>query len=96
MMLDMTKFHSLIPVFDPYEYYMDLCYELCLSIKHGKNFKVGYYMQTSRPNLFIPAILIGTIDFYHFILLSLTLTLPGGHKVSAKQILLASFSCTFI
>ena len=45
----------------------------------------------------------GTIDFYHFILLSLTLTLAGGHKISAKQnllasvshiLLLASFSCT--
>ena len=41
-----------------------------------------------------PARLIGTIDFYHFIPLSLTLTLPGGHKVSAKQNLLASM-CTF-
>ena len=35
---------------------------------------------------------IGTIDFCHFIRLSLTLTLPWGHKVSAKQNLLASFS----
>ena len=35
--------------------------------------------------------LIGTIDFYHFVPLSLTLTLPGGDKVSAKQNLLASF-----
>ena len=29
--------------------------------------------------------LIGTIDFYHFIPLWLTLTFAGGHKVSAKQ-----------
>ena len=35
---------------------------------------------------------IGTIDFYHFVPLSLTLTLAGGHKVSTKQNLLASFS----
>ena len=33
---------------------------------------------------FIRAILLGTTDFCHFVLLSLTLTLPGGHKVSAK------------
>ena len=46
------------------------------------------------PNLFIPAMLIGTIDFNHFILLSLILTLPAGHKVIAKQNLLASFSTT--
>ena len=32
--------------------------------------------------------LTGTVDFYT---LSLTLTLPGGHKVSVKQTLLASF-----
>ena len=37
---------------------------------------------------------ICTINFYHFIPLSLTLTLPGGHKVSTKQNLLASFSRT--
>ena len=45
--------------------------------------------------LFIPAMLIDTIDFYHFILLPLTLTLAGGHKISAKQNLWAWFSCTF-
>ena len=34
----------------------------------------------------------GTIDFCHFIPLSLTLTLPGPHKVSIKQNVVASFS----
>ena len=34
---------------------------------------------------FIPAMLIGTIDFHHFIPLLLTLTALAGHKVSAKQ-----------
>ena len=29
--------------------------------------------------------LIGTIDFYHFIPLSLILTLPGSHKVSKAK-----------
>ena len=37
-------------------------------------------------------LVIGTIDFYHFIPLSVTLTLLGGHKVSAKENLLALFS----
>ena len=37
---------------------------------------------------------IGSIDFYHFIPLSLILTLASGHMVSAKQILLASLFCT--
>ena len=53
-------------------------------------------MQTAQRNelFLLPAMLIGTIDFYHFMPLSLTLTLPGAHKVSTKQILLASFSPT--
>ena len=37
--------------------------------------------------------LVGTIDFYDIIPLSLTLTLPGGDKVSAKEKLSASFFC---
>ena len=41
---------------------------------------------------FISAMLIGTVDFYHFNLLSLTLMLPGDHKVNAKKNALASFS----
>ena len=34
---------------------------------------------------FTPAMHIGSIDFNHFVPLSLTLTFPGGHKVSGKQ-----------
>ena len=41
-------------------------------------------MQTFQPIFVVPAMFVGTIDFYHFIPLSLTLTLAGGHKVSAK------------
>ena len=54
---------------------------------HGKNFNVRHCMQTFQPYL-----LMDTIDFYPFILVSLTLTF--GSHVSAKQNLLASFSCT--
>ena len=35
--------------------------------------------------------LLGTIDFYHFVPLSMTLTFAEGHKVSANQNLMASF-----
>ena len=59
-----------------------------------QTFNIGHYMQTVQPIFFIPAMLIGTFDHYKFILLSLTLTLPRGHKVSTKQNLLASFSPT--
>ena len=75
---------------------MNLCIELCKAsqpdILHVKNLNVSHYMQTFQPNCFIPAILLSTIDFYHFMLHSLTLALPGGHKVGTKQNLLASFS----
>ena len=60
----------------------------------GKNFNIGHYMQTVQPNFVIPVMLIGTIDFYYFISLSLTLTLPRGCNVSVKQNLFASFSPT--
>ena len=52
-------------------------------------------MLTVELNFLVPALLIGTIDFCYFISLSLTLTVPGGHKVSAKRNLLASFSPMF-
>ena len=38
---------------------------------------VGHYTQTVKPFFFIPAMLIGTIDFHYFLTLSLTLALPG-------------------
>ena len=44
---------------------------------------------------YLPYLVIGTIDFYHLNRLSVTLTLAGGHKVSAKQNLLASFPHLF-
>ena len=82
---------------------MDLCSESCLFggpagglSCMAKTFNIGHYRQTVQPNFVIPAILVGTIDFYHGIPLLLTLTLPGGHKDSAKQDILASFSRTLL
>ena len=43
-----------------------------------KNLNIGHYTQTVQPNFFIPALLIDTIDFYHCIPFSLTLTLSRG------------------
>ena len=42
----------------------------------------------------MPAILIGIIDFDHFILLYVTFTLARGHYISIKENLLASYSYT--
>ena len=84
---------------------VDLCYELCssggrpegqsacwparwpgcLAILHGIIFQ----------HFFIPAMLIGTIDFYHFVPFSLTLNLAGDQNVHIKQNLFGSVSCTF-
>ena len=50
------------------------------------NFTVGHDTQTFLLNPFIRAMCIGTIDFYHFTPLAMTLTLAGGYKVSASQI----------
>ena len=43
-----------------------------------KNFNTGHYSYTLtvEPDFFIPILLTGTIDLYHFIPLPLTLTLP--------------------
>ena len=83
--------------FHSYEYHMDLVMGHVHragqpTFLHGKTFDGGHYMQTVQQIFFIPAMLIGTISLYHFIPLSLTLALPGGHKVSTKHNLLASFS----
>ena len=60
----------IIIIIDPHEFYMDLCNESCSSgwptVLSGKIFNVGHYRQTIQPNFFIPAMLIGTIDLYHF------------------------------
>ena len=71
---------------------MDQCYDLCLT-GHLLRKKLKWTLQeTVQSNFSIPAMLIGTIDFYHFMSLSLALALPGGHKLSAKQNLLVSCS----
>ena len=55
------------------------------NVLHGENVNVGHYTQTVEPNFIIPAMFIGTIDFYHFIPFSLTLTLSGYDRVCAKK-----------
>ena len=72
-----------------------MCVDGRPDVLREKNCNDGHYTQTVQPNLLIPVVFIGNVDFYHFVLLSLTLILPGGHKVSAKQNMLASFSPTF-
>ena len=51
---------------------MDLCYLLCLSgllaVFCGKNLNAGQYVQTFLQNVYIPAVLIGTVNFHHFML----------------------------
>ena len=42
-------------------------------------------MQTFTPNLFIPAMLIGTIGLHHLRTLSLTFTLAREYMVSANE-----------
>ena len=62
-----------------------------------QNFKIEDNTQTIPPNFPINAMLIGTIDFHHFILISLTLTLPGVTKSTQSKTywlhFLTHFSC---
>ena len=57
-----------------------------------------YIMDITRKILnryfFIPA--IGTIDCYHSVPFSVTLTMVWGHNVTAKQNLSAPFFCTLL
>ena len=46
-----------------------------------------------EPDSSLLAVLVGTINLCHFISLSVTLTLPEGHRASRKQFLLGSFPC---
>ena len=48
-------------------------------------------MQSFQPNSFITAMFISTIDFCHFVPLSVALILASGHKLSRKQNLSAYF-----
>ena len=56
-----------------------VCPASCQSVLHGKNGKVAHYMQSFHPFcVCVPAIFTGTIDFYHVIPLSVTLTWGKG------------------
>ena len=61
----------------------------CWRLQH-----LALYVQTFESFFFVPAMLIGIIDFNHFLLLSVTLTLPWGYKVRWNQNLLALYSYT--
>ena len=95
-----TQFDSirqvLKSVFDPHEHHMDLCNQSSASWPSlvMKTWTLTLYVNFPVKFFFIFAMLTGTIDLYHFIPLSVTLTLALGHKVCAKQSLVASFPCT--
>ena len=72
------------------------CNELCLPAGRTPVLRGKTLTKSVQPHFFfIPAIVVGIINFYHFVPPLLTLTLLGDHKVSAKQNPLASFSRTF-
>ena len=70
---------------DLYDYHVGLCYESCSSA----HFQCGHYhsdyTQTSHPFFVRPSLLIGTIGFYYFILLSLILTLPRVTRSTQRK-----------
>ena len=79
----------------PYDKHMDLSgvlfvcqagWQARLVILCGKTFSIEQYMQTF-PTIFIPARLVGTIDLYHLIPLTMTVNLAGVTR--SEQSLLA-------
>ena len=56
-----------------------------LSILCVKSFSIKPYIQTFQANSFIPAALLGTINFCHFIPWSVASIMAYNHKVSRKQ-----------
>ena len=66
-----------------------------LFVLRDKNFNTGHYMQNFLPNFFIRAMLLGTIDFCHFIPLLLTLNLPWFTKSAQSKPIGFIFSHTF-
>ena len=60
-----------------------------LSVLRSKKFKVGHYVQTLQPSSFIPVMLMGTVDFSHFMPLSV------GVTRSAQSDMLACFFTHF-
>ena len=75
-------------LFDPYEYHMDICNDSCLSVQpailRGKNLTLDITCKLFDQVFFLTAMPISTISFYHFILLSLTLTLPFSSQGQCK------------
>ena len=55
------------------------------AILRGKNFNAGHYNASRSTQFFIASMFIGTIDFYHFMQISLTLTLPGVTKSTRSK-----------
>ena len=57
-------------LFDPYEFYMELCNESCSSVcLVWQKLYLRHFRQTFQPNFFIPPMLVGTVTFtvwYHF------------------------------
>ena len=98
----LSLFHPASVFLDPYEYHTDLCNELCLAgwtatqlaVLFSKNFNIEHYMQTVSTSLFHSC-----HAYRHHLLLPFSTTFSDldyawSYKVSVKQPLLASFSCT--
>ena len=72
------------------------CISVRQSILCGKNFDIGHYTQSFKPNSFTSAMHVGPIGHCHFVPLSVNIALVRGHKISRMQNLLILFSCTLL
>ena len=84
----------LVHIISIWIYVYQLCSSVWSAVSDGKNFNIGHYAQTFRPVCFIPGMFMNVIDFYHFEPLQWPWPCLGNHRVSAKQKLSVSLSCT--
>ena len=70
------------------------CLSICPPVLCGKNFTLHLPCKLLSQT-FMPTMLVGTIDFYHFIPLSITLTLTGGHRLAQSKIFWLHFLMLF-
>ena len=79
-------------LFNPYEEYVDLCNPSYLV---GRPSCMANYGQTFQPHILAPALLIGTIYFYHFIPHLVSLALPGVTRYVQCKIFCFIFARTY-
>ena len=81
--------------FDPYECHVDLCNQMCSfvrpSVLRSRNFNVGHFTQTFLPKFLHACLAHRQHDIYHYIPLSVILTLRSDGRRKAAPVAYINF-----